>query len=127
MEYYNYYNIEILGDKILDKLKSLNPASCWEWDDPQINTFYISLTPNYLLMLHGICDDCELVALYYDKTDKDIMTDDKIDHFVNMGEEEIFFNHFKTELFELELNEFTCKMDELVSQLIAKIKEFVPL
>jgi hypothetical protein len=69
-----------LCKKVLSDLHSYNP----KYNDPRIQTYYISVNRTTYIVLYGLCDECDRLVLYNNNTiDEDITTNKGLDLYVN--------------------------------------------
>ena len=120
---YMPFDINVLLDKLLIALKPLNPAYCRQDDDPRIDTYCISINQCTYMILDGICDGCDTVAIpNCPNIQYDIMTAQGIEDFINNCPQNDNFNV----IFELELDTYAGSMKELVLLLTNEVKQIVP-
>jgi hypothetical protein len=73
-----------LCKKVLSDLHSYNPKYCIQYNDPRIQTYYISVNRTTYVVLNGLCDKCDRLVLYNNNTiDEDITTNKGLDLYVN--------------------------------------------
>jgi hypothetical protein len=115
-------NINLLLKNLLDQPKFKKSKWTRQFNDPRIDTFYISITQNIYLILYGTCDGFEELVLCkhinYD-IPYEIMTQDGIDKFANDDDLDYDGNEIVFECnFENNMN-----MHEIVSLINNKINE----
>lgn len=116
--------INDLLDDLLFRLRTLKPKYCRQFDDPRIDTLYISINPHNFIVLSGVCDECDSITIYNNNNIKyDIMTDQGIENFVNHDESRDTIGNI---IFELELDTFDGTINDLLLVLTNAIKEIVP-
>lgn len=119
------YCINDLLDRMLINLKPLKPLYYRQLDDPRIDTYYISINNNYYMVLYGICDKCDSVAILNNNNIKyDIKTMQGIELFVENYDE--VTDATCNVVFELELNTFNGNMNDLILFLTNSVKNIVP-
>lgn len=121
---YMIFNINNLLDKILFEINPLNPIFCREWDDPRIDTYYISINENNYIVLDGVCEQCDNIAIYNNNNLKyNIMTRQGLNNFVNKYGEQM--DDSCNIIFELDLNNFNGNINDLILILTNTIKKIV--
>lgn len=123
------FNINKLSDAILFELRQFNPKFCRQFDDPRIDTYYISINQNYYIVLYGICEECDTITLYNNKNiNYDIMTTQGIEKFANDEsiESDVVFEIILDETDELyEPNEFNNNIDDFIFYFINTVKKHI--
>lgn len=119
------YYINDLLDRILFKLKTINPLYCRQLDDPRIDIYYISINKNYYMVLYGVCGECDRVVIYNNNNIKyNIMTTQGIENFVNNYDE--VTDATRNIVFELKLDIFNGNINDLILFLTNSVKNIVP-
>lgn len=113
--------IDNLINKIL-KIESIKPIIFREPDDPRLDNYFVSLSPNYYMFIFGTCDICENIKIYkYNNIGYDIMTEYGLEKFVcDYGEASD-----SDIIFELDINKWNGNIDDLVLLLTIVIKNIV--
>lgn len=117
--------INDLLDKMLVELKIFNPQYYRELDDPRIDTYYISINQHYYIVLYGVCEECDDIAIINNNNIKyNIMTAHGLENYVKHNYN--CDNETGNIIFELELDTFNGNMDDLIIFLTNSIKKFIP-
>jgi len=119
------FNINTLLNKMLFELKIFNPKYCRQFDDPRIDSYYISINQHNYMVLNGICDECDNIIIYNNNNiNHNIMTTRGIENFVNKDE---IIDDTSIVIFELELDTFNGNINDLIILLTNLVKKIVPL
>lgn len=117
-----YYIHDVL-ERLLVNLETLHPFYCRQFDDPRIDTYYISIHPHYYMVLHGVCDECDSIAIYNNLNGTyDLRTKQGLEQFVNQE-----MNATDTLMFEWTLDTFHGNINELLVFVTNAVKHIVPL
>ncbi len=112
-------DIHNILDNILIAFNMLSPKYCGLFDDPRINTYYISLSNSNYIKLQGICDDCEYITLYRnDNLKHNIMTFDGLNKTINYSDEDI--NNTSLKILEIKID-----IDSNMDNIILLIKQYI--
>ena len=115
-------DITRLLKKLLDQPEFKKSKWTKVFDDPRIDTYYISITKNIYLILYGVGDSFEELALYkHTKYDipYEIMTQDGINKLAN--DDDLYYDGNEI-VFEYSFNNDK-NMGEIVSLIKNKINE----
>ncbi len=116
--------INNLLDKLLFKLRTLNPKYYRELDDNRIDTYYISLNSHNFMVLYGLCGECDSIAIYNNNNiNYNIMTTQGIENFVNNYNEQI--DNTSNIIFELELDTFNGSINDLLLLLTNSVNNII--
>lgn len=76
-------------DKIMSAFSRFNPKICRQFDDPRIDTDYVSIASNMYLVLQGVCECYDTVTVFKHNGihNCDIMTTEGLRQFVNGSEQ----------------------------------------
>ena len=108
------FNINTLLDKILFELKIFNPIYCRVFDDPRIDTYFISVNQNNYIVLYGGCDECEQIVMYNNNNMKhNLMTTKGLEIFANEDTKE----DEDEAIFDFELDTFDGNEEDLIKKI----------
>lgn len=117
--------IDNLLDKILVELKIFNPKYCRDLDDPHIDAYYISINQCNYIVLQGVFEECDSIAIYNNNNIKyNIMTTHGIENYVNHNDD--LYYDMGNIIFELKLDTFNGNMNDLILFLTNSVKSIIP-
>lgn len=123
-------NINVLLKKLLVELEIYNPKYTKEFDDPAIDTYYISINQYNYIVLYGSFEVCHSIAIYNKNDNKyNIMTTDGLNYYVNYSHKDNSYNFYDEMgniIFKLELDTFDGNIYDLILFLTNSVKTLIP-